>query len=276
MFKKILLKLFLLFIQLLPPKASCLLNNIRMKVYEKKIIFSYDKNKKLFYVTENKKKIYFNEKMRGINTYSYGISNRAFSLAKTYNLDLVNFKNGDVLIDCGANFGDIFIWTQLKNLKIKYISFEPSFHEYRCLKLNCINQINNNIALSNQNKKSIFFINSRDGDSSLIEPATGYSEKLIIDTIKLETYVMSKNIKKIKFFKCEAEGAEPEILEGSESILDRIEYIGVDGSPERGLKSESTIEYAISFLKNKNFEIVKKNINQSYSKVLFKNKYFIK
>ena len=46
--------------------------------------------------------------------------------------------------------------------------------------------------------------------------------------------MQEKNIKRIKFFKIEAEGAEPEVLEGSKNSLKIIDYIGVDGSHERG------------------------------------------
>ena len=57
-------------------------------------------------------------------------------------------------------------------------------------------------------------------------------------------------------------------------ILNNIEYIGVDGSPERGKKNETTIEYAIEFLTSKGFEVIKSNINQRYAKALFKNPNF--
>lgn len=237
----------------------------------RKIHFSYYKEKDLFKVKENNYSIYFREKMRGINTYSYGIKARAISLAETYNLELVNFVDGDTVIDCGANFGDIYTWTKINNLKINYISFEPSPSEFDCVQLNCKNQINNNLALSDTTGELFFFINSSEGDSSAIEPASGYSKKIKVRSVRLDDYVIKNRIEKIKFLKVEAEGYEPEVLSGANKILDRVEYIGVDGSPERGLKSEATIDYAIDFLKKNNFKIIKSNINKKFSKVLFKN-----
>ena len=65
-----------------------------------------------------------------------------------------------------------------------------------------------------------------------------------------------------------------EILRGANNVLPKIEYIGVDGSPERGKNNETTIEYASEFLISKDFEIVFSNINQKYAKVLFRNKNF--
>ena len=89
------------------------------------------KKKKLFKVKDGSYLIYFYGKVRGINTYSYGIESRANSLAKSYGINLINFYDNDVIIDCGANFGDIFTWSKIQNLKLKYISFEPSPNEFK-------------------------------------------------------------------------------------------------------------------------------------------------
>ena len=98
--------------------------------------------------------------MRGMITYNYGIEERANSLASTYNLDLIQFRNNDIIIDCGANFGDIYSWFKFKNIKIKYFSFEPSLEEFKCLELNCPDQENNNMALSNKIGELDFFLKS--------------------------------------------------------------------------------------------------------------------
>ena len=120
-------------------------SNLREKVMGRSIYFNYDKSKKLFNVEdENNIKIYFSEKVRGFETYSYGIKYRSKTLAETYSLNEIKFNNNDIIIDCGANFGDIYTNFVLMSLKIQYISFEPSPKEYSCLLLNCKNQLNNN------------------------------------------------------------------------------------------------------------------------------------
>ena len=48
--------------------------------------------------------MYFSDKMRGFNTYAYGIKERATALAETYSLDKLEIFNNEVVIDCGANF----------------------------------------------------------------------------------------------------------------------------------------------------------------------------
>jgi len=93
-----------------------------------------------------------------------------------------------------------------------------------------------------------------------------------VNTITLSNYIFQNKIEKVKLFK--VEGFELEIFRGANNALQIIEYIGVDGSPERGKNNETTIEYATEFLISKGFEIVFSNINQRYAKVLFRNKNF--
>jgi hypothetical protein len=95
-----------------------------------------------------------------------------------------------------------------------------------------------------------------------------------VKTTTLSNYISQNRIEKVKLFKVEGEGFELEILRGANNVLQKIEYIGVDGSPERGKNNETTIEYASEFLISKDFEIVFSNINQKYAKVLFRNKNF--
>ena len=272
--KILIFNLFQKVLEFLPPKFSCILSNLRQIVMKRKVRFFYLKKFDLYKVQSDHLIMYFYDKMRGLNTYSYGIKERAETLAATYNLNKIKFSDNDVVIDCGANYGDLYAWTLINNIKINYISFEPSPKDYKCIQLNCVGQKNNNIALSNKTEITDFYLKTKSGDSSIIEPAGGFTEKIKIETITLEDYVLKNNINKIKFFKLEAEGFEPEILNGSKAVLKKIEYIGVDGSPERGLNSESTIDYAIKFLKENNFEVISSNINNNYAKALFKNKIF--
>lgn len=269
--KSISKNLFLKFLNFLTPNLSCKLNNFRQNLMNRNIYFSYDENLCLFYVIEKNYKMYFADKIRGFETYSYGIEYRANQLIKTYNLDLIKFEKDDLVIDCGANYGDIYTWLKIKKIPIKYISFEPSPLEFKCTELNCVNQINNNIGLSNTSGISEFYLKSDSGDSSVIEPSGGFTKKIHIKTMTLNDYFLKNQIKKVKLFKLEAEGFEPEILQGSSKVLDKIEYIGVDGSPERGKKNDTTIEYAIDFLTSRDFEVVASNINPKFAKALFKN-----
>ena len=276
MFKKIKIFIFNYFqkvLNFLPPKYSCFLSNLRQIIMSRRIRFFYLKDLNLYKVKSDNLTMFFFDKMRGLNTYSYGIKERAISLAGTYNLNLIKFSENDVVIDCGANYGDLYAYTLINNWKINYISFEPSPKDFKCLELNCKGQKNNNIALSNKTGKTDFFLKTDSGDSSILEPAEGFTEKIEIETTTLKDFVIKNKINHIKLFKLEAEGFEPEILNGSKDVLNRIEFIGVDGSPERGPKAETTIDYAIKFLKENNFQMISSNISDHY-KALFKNQNF--
>ena len=270
------IKLFNLFnflLKIFSPSISCLINNFRQMIMGRKIVFKYDKDLNLFEVNENNFKIFFSNKIRGMHTYSYGIEHRAVSLAETYSLDLLNYFDDDIIIDCGANYGDIYTWFRSKKIRVKYISFEPSPDDYKCLQLNCKNQTNYQIALSDKIGEFDFYCKSDTGDSSLLEPSEGYSQKIKIKTTTLDEYVDKSNIDKIKLFKVEAEGFEPEVLKGSIKSLSKIEFIAVDGSPERGIEQKTTIEEISNFLINNNFKLVKRRTNGQWIKALFRNSF---
>ena len=57
----------------------------------------------------------FRHQRQGNMAYEKGIIERAEILSKSYFLDLIDFKKGDVFFDCGANVGDIHIWFELNN-----------------------------------------------------------------------------------------------------------------------------------------------------------------
>ena len=71
-------KIFFFVLNLLSPKLSCDLNNIRQKFFCRNIFFHYDKSLNLYYVCEENLKMYFPDRLRGIHTYSYGIMNSNF------------------------------------------------------------------------------------------------------------------------------------------------------------------------------------------------------
>jgi hypothetical protein len=70
--------------------------------------------------------------------------------------------------------------------------------------------------------------------------------------------------------KIEAEGYEPEILKGAGKMLERCEYIAVDGGYERGVKCEQTFTTITNYLLKNNFEM--KDIYFPWHRALFVRK----
>ena len=72
--------------------------------------------------------------------------------------------------------------------------------------------------------------------------------QFIDQTTTLNKFFKKSKLGKIKLLKLEAEGYEPEILLGANKILDKIEYIAIDGGYERGKNSEETLSSQLNFL----------------------------
>ena len=212
---------------------------------------------------------FFGDLIRGIGLYSNGLIDRAQSLFNSYLLSNISFNKNSIVIDCGANYADLWLSLRERINKHCYITFEPGFVEFQAIKKNAPDGKHSNIGLSNKEGKSKFYVNQKDGDSSLIEPSS-FTKIVEVKTTTLNKYFKEHKIKKIKLLKLEAEGFEPEILQGANRVLKKIEYVAVDGSHERGKKNEETFSNVCNILFSSNFKIV--SINFYRQRALFVQK----
>lgn len=254
------------------PQAACNWINHKVKLKGRKVRFGYDETTSLYTVTDQFGTAYFSERIRGFQFYFDGVKSRGITLAKTYFIDKIEYHPGDVVIDCGANYADLYQYFRYIQPDVRYISFEPAPREFQCIELNAPGMENNNMALSDQVGELDFYISSAGANSSLILPKDTYTEIAKVRTTTLDSYLEEKNISKIKLLKLEAEGAEPEILKGAENTLSRFEYITVDGGEERGVSAESTIEEISNYLISNGFEMLKLDIKTGMGRALFRNK----
>jgi FkbM family methyltransferase len=244
--------------------------NFRLLLKRVEYRFYLSKEKGLFYIKDQGVIHYFANLERGFDIYGGGIAIRADRLWKSYLLDEVDFKFGDVVIDCGANYADL--WLKLKNKihPMNYITFEPGVGEFASIISNVPNSINNKTGLGDSNGKTTFYVNDRDADSSLIEPSC-YFDKLEVETITLDEYFLRESIYSVKLLKLEAEGFEPEILVGAQNVLSKIEYIAIDGGYERGVDCHETFSQQTNFLLQNNFEMI--GVNLGWGRALFRQKF---
>ena len=76
----------------------------------------------------------FGNLKRDFCIYRNGITYRAEFLYKSYCLDHILFTSGDIIIDCGANYGDLFLaLSPYLELADNYIAFEPSPDDFNIL-----------------------------------------------------------------------------------------------------------------------------------------------
>lgn len=224
------------------------------------------------YAKENNKEIKINDRRRGFDLYRSGIEAREEFIFRSYCLHNIYFKPSDVVFDCGANSGDLYLRLQEFIDADKYFAFEPNPEDFNVLKLNVAGAKNVfNLALGNRDSELGFFVASVDGDSSLIEPKN-WIEKIIVRVARLDSFMSERNIVSIKLLKLEAEGYEPEILEGLGSMIRKVEYIAVDGGYERGKDCEQTLTICTNYLLSNGFEMV--DIYHPWLRALYKNKEF--
>ena len=246
--------------------------NLKLLLSGSKTFISYDEKTKLFSINENNRIHYFGNLVRGTYRYKNGYKIISKNLFNSYFLRKVNFQLDDIVIDCGANYGDLWYSLDGKISQSNYITFEPGLLEHESIKKNCQNGIHNQIALSNKDGVFKFYLNEEDADSSLIEPKK-FTNFINVKTMTLSTYLKLNNIIRVKFLKIESEGFEPEILNGAIDVLDKIKFIGIDVGPERGKNNDHTLNECCNLLLKSNFKIIATNLTPL--KVLYQNEKLI-
>ena len=191
--------------------------------------------------------------------------NQLNQLFQDYCLESIDFNKGDVIVDCGANVGELYFAFQQNNIQIKYFAFEPDSIIFKSLVKN-INEVGTAyaIALSDNNGNQKIYLDSDGANSSL--SYFGNDNSIEVETRTIDSFEFPS----IKLLKLEAEGFEPEVLLGSKISLKNIEYISVDYGNERGIEQKSTKVEVTNFLFNQNFEMTADSKNRKIG--LFRNR----
>ena len=269
--KNYFLNKFINFISDLNFKNSIYFYNIIFRLNRKNISFGFNRKKDLFYIKESSDKHYFSNKLRGFNLYSGGLVYRSNQISESYRLNKIIFKFEDIVIDCGSNYGDLWLYLKNKINICNYYTFEPGINEFKALIENVSNAKNYNLGLGECNSIKKFFLNEENADSSIIEPIE-YQRIEEIKITSLNSFLINNQLEKIKLLKLEAEGYEPEILLGADKVLNKIEYIALDGGNERGKDLKETLSTQLNLLLKNNFEIIE--IDLLWGRALLKNQYF--
>ncbi len=225
----------------------CLLMKMIFPFTEK---LGYEDNK-YFKIIEGQK-IYFPNK-RIVRIYLNPIEHLD-RLYSSYCLEEINFNKNDTVIDCGANVGELNVALKIKNIDINYYAFEPDYQNFICLMENNLIHADNifDSGLSNQNQSLKFFLDNEGGNSSFYD--FGSEEYIEVNTLKLDDLEISGPIKLIKI---EAEGFEPEVLQGCSEKLKITEFVCVDFGSERGVNQENTVVDVNKILIKSGFELIK-------------------
>ena len=246
-------------------KLFVLLFNLKSMLIRSSARLSWDKESFIF--TDNlfpSFKHRIRHQIQCNDAYEFGIKRRLNNLGESYFLEKINFTDGDIFVDCGANVGDLKLWFDFNGIQIDYLGFEPSPVEFQCLFENVQPSTAHNLALWNKDTEIKFYISSQGADSSAIEPKS-YDKTIVVKGVRLDSHINTK----IKCLKLEAEGAEPEILQGLGEKIKLVEFITADLGYERGVLLESTLAPVTNFLIKNNFELI--DVDHDRVSALYKN-----
>ena len=235
-----------------------IINNFKNKIFCFLINLFYPKKAKIYYEDNFYKKdiknletiIYPNKRILRI-IHHEELFNRIY---ETYCLHHLNFEENDIVLDCGANVGELYMAFLFLEKNINYIGVEPDSNTFKCLIKNAEDENNKffQIALSDKKGNKEFYLDNYGGNSSLEKFDDVESESVPTDTI--DNLKLSENIKLLKI---DAEGHELEVIKGAATTIKNVDFISIDYGFEKGLDQSSTIVEVNNFLIDNGFELYK-------------------
>lgn len=200
--------------------------------------------------------VHFCHPMRA-RRYSRGIGRMLDSLHGAYLLEQVKLRRGDWVLDCGANVGEVSLALLRREPTLNIIAVEPEAPEADCADLNLFQGKPMTVrgVLWNEETTLKFYSASATADSSVIEPPS-FSAVKEVPATTIDALLARRQSPRLRLLKLEAEGAEPEILQGALGSLAKIDYIAADLGPERGVKQEETATPVINMLLGHGFDLV--------------------
>src|SRR5262245_20002887 len=93
----------------------------------------FDGARHAFVVRSGKYTLSFRHEAQAYYSCKRGIARRLQLLGETYFLPQIGFAAGDLIVDCGANVGELKYWFVENGIDVEYIGIEPSPLEHRCL-----------------------------------------------------------------------------------------------------------------------------------------------
>jgi FkbM family methyltransferase len=163
-----------------------------------------------------------------------GVARERKRLLEKYQDRDVTLDAGDILVEAGANVGG-FTTAAAQIVRAVY-SFEPDPDTFARLTRNAAKHRNVGLfkaGLGNVDGELPFYPSHANADSSFLEPRDKDDQCIRVPVTTLSTFMEKEGLVSIDFLKVEAEGTEPEILEGAGDRLRHVSEVAVDCGPER-------------------------------------------
>ncbi len=168
-------------------------------------------------------------------------------------------KPGDIIFELGANIG-YYSLLESKLIKEtgKIFAIEPELENFNLLKRNIdLNNIKNvevfNIAISNENGNSKFYVTKDSNLHSMYKPRSGDYKEVIIETRTVDKFLENKG--KINFLRMDIEGYEYQALKGMQETLKNNKDLSLFIELHTSRVGMKKARELLNNLKSYNFEI---------------------
>jgi FkbM family methyltransferase len=182
-----------------------------------------------------------------------GIANRRELVTERYLRGLVPIHPGALCVNVGANIGEVAITLAERGASV--IAIEPDPNVLPALRSNasgCTIEVVP-VAAWNADGHVAMRIASETADTSAFWDAPA-SQGAMLACRRIETLVAERGIRHVHLICGDAEGAEPEVLEGARETLKITSYVSLCASAERC--GERTLEACEALLTGAGFDII--------------------
>lgn len=192
--------------------------------------------------------------------YKKGWNARLDQLAREYGVGRhVTLEANSTVLDIGANAGEFAFIGARTGARV--LCVEPDPRVFACLKANT--QLLQNISIHDEliwkeNAELPFFSAPDRADSSVFDEGQG--PKIMKHAVTVEQFCRDNKVDHITLLKCDAEGAEPEVLSGIGCMLSKIDVIALDTGAER--RGERTNLACGEILRGAGFEVIEETVGK--------------
>lgn len=153
----------------------------------------------------------------------------------------VEVGSGDIVVDVGAFIGEFS--RSVAPLTDRLIAIEPDTRNYQALKRNLEHWDHTEamqLAAWNETGTLSFNVANDPSEGSILDVDSTYTgESITVDTTRIDDLAEEIGLERIDFLKIEAEGAEPEVFEGTGSL--HVEKLAIECAPERDGSSPADV-----------------------------------
>lgn len=181
-----------------------------------------------------------------------------------------NPGNADTIwIDVGAHLGERTLDAAIRNPNLRVFAFEPNWTLARQIMARAANFVVLPMAVSDCDGYADFFINACDGSSSLVrmdESGLAHWEdfdytvrsKVVIQTIRLDTFMKLADLRCVDYLKVDAEGVDLRVIQSAGDRLKDIRKITleVDVAPDPLYQGAPSRDEIMSFMTKSRFKLI--------------------